>query len=169
MILTFDKIYPDPKYPCVPFTAEQQKRVSDACDRWKFIWAMPEFRDEVCKRKFAGTNDDGITVYKNIMTANPKHRNFAITDTRHGKETAITHETEQITRLQSYWVSPGGASLNALTNTVAHEYTHTKEGGSYKHKHFQLFGSGPESVPVEVGTITETIADRLFPQDRQQG
>jgi hypothetical protein len=161
VIITFDNKYPFDQQD-LKFSDTEKETVNEAVRRWRAVWATADFRTQLEKHKLDRiqhmTHDK---VYDVIMDAHPKHVNYALTNIRKGSETAVTSDT--ITRLQQTWIAEKeGENVNELVNTVAHEYTHTVEGGQFTHARLQrLFGKN--CVPIVVGNITETISDKMFP------
>jgi hypothetical protein len=162
VIVTFDNKYPGDSQN-LTFSLLERKRINDAIDRWKAVWATDQFRKWVLGAKFQMTKGDSDSViFQKVMAANPKHVNYALTDVKKGSETAITDGDAQITRLQRSWIADNGASTNQLVNTLAHEYTHTREGGEFYHAWLQRV-YGKNAVPILIGNITQSIAESMFP------
>lgn len=162
IVITFDNPYPG-RGPLVPFTDEEKAQVQEACNRWRSVWASDDFRAQVQHAKFQATDDSSALVYQKIMQANPKHANYVLTTGSNGSETAISNNVSGITCLHRSWLaSTTGDQLNRLVNTISHEYTHTAEGGKYFHAYFQRLW-GKNAVPLLVGNLTETIANKMFP------
>lgn len=159
--ITFDNTYPfDTKDST--FSEDEKGVVDEAVRRWRAVWATDDFKTQLVNHKLDRTQGlSNLQVYEKIMSANPKHANYALTADPKHSETAIT--SGSITRLQQLWLDGSkGAPINRLVNTLAHEYTHTTEGGSFTHPYYQrIFGKN--SVPIVVGDITESIADKMFP------
>lgn len=161
VVVTFDNTYPlDAKD--LTYSEGEKARVIEAVRRWKAVWATEEFETQLVHHKLDRTqNKTNAQVYEAIMAASPKHANYALTDIANGSETAVT--SGSITRIQRSWLAgSGGQMINRLVNTVAHEYTHTNEGGEFTHPWLQRL-VGKNCVPIVVGNITEAIADKMFP------
>jgi len=161
VMVTFDNTYPfDSKDQT--FSEDEKGIVTEAASRWKAAWATVDFKTQLINHKLERTQGlSNQKLYEKIMSANPKHANYALTADPNHSETAVT--SGSITRLQKNWLDGSkGPAINRLVNTLAHEYTHTTEGGLFTHPYYQrLFGKN--SVPIVVGNITESIAEKLFP------
>ena len=141
------------------FDMIQAKRVVDAISIWEQVLNSPEFKDLVLKARFSQTNETSQKIFDTYTAVQDKTAKYEINRVPNGSETAATNTVTGVTTLQVIWINK--ASVYDLVNTIAHEYSHTPEGGGYVHSYL---GWGPWrnrawSVPYQLGDIVQRIAE----------
>lgn len=142
------------------FSKEQATKIFAAIDGFQKVWNSSEFQRRVMKASFSQTNLDNDAIFKALTEIQNKTYMIGLNKVENGSETAATNTVTGITTLQCYWID--SSELGDLVNTLAHEYTHTPEGGSFTHSYLcsrwlPWTRSRPFSVPYQIGDITQEI------------
>ena len=159
------------------FTPAQAHRVLNAIDIWVKVWNSDEFKSRVLNFSYEASswfrttvipqfsqNDlSNAEVFADITGQGENaHAMYDINPDNNGSETAATDTESGITTIDIRWLDPDVADIYDLTNTLAHEFTHTPQGGSFTHSYFNR-GYRDSSVPYGVGDITEELARKNYP------
>jgi hypothetical protein len=153
------------------FTPDQRTKITRAIGLWQEAWNSSDFATQVQSAQFTQTNDDALKVYQTITAVKNKTFKLEINNVPNGSETAATNTVTGVTTIQALYLDR--AMVFDLVNTFSHEYTHTPEGGDYKHSKYYsrwvpYLKLRPWSTPYQIGDITQAIALKLPVQKWEQ-
>lgn len=143
------------------FTDAQKEKVTKAVDLWERAWLTPEFQARVSKYYFSQLGKASPKVFETITKSQPRQVTYDINNEPSGSEIAATNTYTGTTTLDS--IQLDRESILDVVCTLAHEFTHTPQGGSYTHSKYGFWPwrSRVNSVSYAIGTITQDIASRL--------
>jgi hypothetical protein len=153
---------------------EYQERLREAVTRVNAVWRSDTFNNQILGSEFQhyGENKDRSPeqVIDTINATHPKKLTYYLCANAADALASTNQDTEKTCVYDAY-MQGEGTRINALVNTISHEFTHTISGGYYQHPSLstgvsRFFGIGRHrdmTVPYAVGNIAEGVAEDQFP------
>lgn len=146
------------------FTDAQKDKIKNAITLWEKALDSDYFKKLVLAFRFSQTNDSSQKVYDTYTAVKDKKVSYAVSYAESGSEIAVTDLATNITTIDADYFDK--QDVFQCIETLSHEYSHTSEGGGYKHSYFYSrwlpwTWNRPQSVPYALGQIISDIARTL--------
>lgn len=139
-------------------------KIDAAIELWDKVWESEEFKKRVLAFQFSQTRDSSEAILNNALKANPRGLFYELNEVPNGSEMASTNTSTGVTSLQIIYLQ--GCEVLELVETLAHEFMHTPQAGSYTHSYLCTRWmpwtlSRPNSVPYKIGSLTRELAKNI--------